>query len=137
MSPDELLARMATTLRQDIAPVVEGDYARTQAFMAAVVLRKLAAQLRLAAAHAMAERRERRALLDDLERLLPPEETPEALRSMLDAARADDSNTSLCRLIETLYALRDALGVHRFEVALRRVRQTLRAHLDRQMAYAS
>jgi hypothetical protein len=137
MSPDELLKRLATTLKQDIAPAVAGGYPRTQAFMTAVVLQKLAEQLRLAEAHAAAEGQERCQLLDDLERLLPPDASPEALRSVLDAMGEDRSNTSLCRFIETLYAWRDALGEARFEIVLRRVRRTLRARLDRQMAYAS
>jgi hypothetical protein len=137
MSPDELLKRLATTLKQDIAPAVAAGYPRTQAFMTAVVLQKLAEQVRLAEAHAADEGQERRQLLDDLERLLPPDASPEALRSALDAMGEDRSNTSLCRFIETLYAWRDALGEARFETVLRRVRRTLRARLDRQMAYAS
>jgi hypothetical protein len=137
MSPDELLKRLAATLKQDIAPAVAADYPRTQAFMTAVVLQKLAEQLRLADAHATAERRERRELLDDLSRLLPHDDSPEALRSALEAMRADRGNPSLCRFIETLYAWRGALGERRFETVLGRVRQTLRSRLDRQMAYAS
>ena len=41
-----------------------------------------------------------------------------------------------CRLIEALYAHRDALGAPTFDAALRRVRATLRARVDRQMEYA-
>lgn len=137
MSPDELLKRLATTLKQDIAPAVTAGYPRTQAFMTAVVLQKLAEQLRLADAHATAERRERCELLDDLDRLLPPNDSPEALRCALDAMRTDGGDPGLCRFIETLYAWRGALGERRFETMLGRLRQTLRSRLDRQMAYAS
>jgi hypothetical protein len=41
--PPELLGRLATTLREEIGPSVNGGYPRTQAFMAAVVLEKVAA----------------------------------------------------------------------------------------------
>ena len=36
MTEGELLLRMASTLKDDIAPAIEGEYPKTQAFMAAV-----------------------------------------------------------------------------------------------------
>ena len=47
LAPDELLERIARTLKKEIGPAVEDAYPKTQAFMAAVVLQKLAGQLRL------------------------------------------------------------------------------------------
>ena len=55
LPPEELLERLATTLRQDIGPAVTGAYPRTQAFMAAVVAEKLARQLAVAPAHERAD----------------------------------------------------------------------------------
>ena len=66
MTPHEVLARMAATLRSEIGPAVEEPFARTQAFMAAVVLAKLAGQLAAAEADARADDRERDALVADL-----------------------------------------------------------------------
>ena len=51
MNPDQLLERIATTLKRDIGPAVLGDYPKTQAFMAAVVLQKLGRQLGLLHMH--------------------------------------------------------------------------------------
>ena len=39
LAPAELLERMAPTLRKEIGPAVDGEYPRTQAFMAAQVFR--------------------------------------------------------------------------------------------------
>jgi len=41
VTPDELLDRIATTLREQIGPTVGEPFAKTQAFMAAVILAKL------------------------------------------------------------------------------------------------
>jgi hypothetical protein len=38
MEPEQLLERLATTLRRQIGPAVAEPYPRTQAFMASVVL---------------------------------------------------------------------------------------------------
>ena len=40
MSPDELLRRLAQTLKHEIAPAVGEAYPKTQAYMASVVLEK-------------------------------------------------------------------------------------------------
>ena len=44
---------------------------------------------------------------------------------------------ALCTLIETLYASRAELGAARFDALLGRVRETLRASIDRRMEYAA
>ena len=44
LAQDELLARLAATFRRDVGPQVTDPFAKTQAFMAAVVLEKLSAQ---------------------------------------------------------------------------------------------
>lgn len=135
MSPDELLERMAGTLRQEIGPAVAEPFAKTQAFMASVILEKLARQLRLADAHARADREDRAALVEDLEGRLGAS-APPRLRAAL-AAPAHDGDGALRELVEALYAGREELGAERFEALLARVRRTLRARLDRQLEYAS
>ena len=65
MAPDELLARLSSTLRHDIGPAVVEPFPKTQAFMASVVLEKLSAQIRLAPAHTTAEAADMAALACD------------------------------------------------------------------------
>ena len=134
MSEGDLLQRIALLLRQEIGPAVEAEYPRTQAFMAAVVLEKLGRQLALASEHAAAETAELTALLDDLRSLAHRAPAP-VLAAVDGLARAHD-DAALCRLIETLYAHRGALGEERFAALLGRVRRTLRRSIDRRMAGA-
>lgn len=151
MNPDELLERMAVTFRSRIGPEVGDTFARTQAFMASVILEKLSRQLRAADAHAAAERAERAVLRVDLDALLDAD-TPAELRRAVNAlteavARAEpaepapadrpDLGAILGHLVATLYEQRSVLGEPRFEVLLGRVRTTLRARIDRQMEYAA
>ena len=60
MRPDDLLARLAATLRGEIGPAVVDPFAKTQAFMAAVILERLGRQLGLAESQAKASSRPRR-----------------------------------------------------------------------------
>ena len=138
MTPEELLERMAGTLRHEVGPAVAEPFAKTQAFMASVILEKLARQLRLAGAHARADGEDRAALVDDLEeRLGNP--APPRVRAALAAVRdgGGDDAAALSGLVEALYAEREGLGAERFEALLARVRRTLRARLDRQLEFAS
>ena len=139
MHPDELLERIATTLRSEIGPAVGDSFARTQAFMASVILEKLARQIRLADAHTQAEREDREALADDLETLTQnafPPSGADRSRDAIDGVRSG-GDAELCAVVEALYAERDALGTDTFDALLGRVRTTLRARLDRQLEFAS
>ncbi len=137
MTPSELLERLSRTLKDDIGPAVVDAYPRTQAYLMAVVLQKLARQVRHAEAHAAAERRDRDALERDLEHVLDNLEAPPVLRRAFEALCEEGGNASLCRFIETLYASREALGTEGFERLLGRVRKTLRASLERRLEIAS
>jgi hypothetical protein len=136
LPPTDLLARMATTMRTEIGPAVDGAYPRTQAFMAAVILEKVARQLALAADHERADAAETAQLVADLAALLSAESTPPAVRAIATGDLAGSGSEGLCRLIEALYAHRDALGRSVFDAALGRVRATLRSRIDREMEYA-
>jgi hypothetical protein len=131
-----LLERIARILRQDIGPAVSDEYARTQAFMAAVVLEKLGRQLALSAEHEGAESADLTGLVADLRGLLAEGDAPASVRIALDALAETRDNAALCRLIEALYATRPMLGEARFGVALRRIRLTLRRSVDRRMEIA-
>ena len=142
MAPDDLLARLAVTLRKEVGPAVDGDFARTQAFMGAVVLEKVSSQLRLAAAHAEADARDRDSLYADLDAAVGADAagsshaTSSALRVALDDMQTDGTDTGLCRFIEALYARRGTLDEATVDVMLRRVRTGLRARIDRRMEFA-
>jgi hypothetical protein len=136
MAPDELLARLSGTLRHEIGPAVAEPFPRTQAFMASVILEKLSAQLRLAAEHATAEAADLAALSDALPGLLGAD-TPVAVASAVAGLAAEGSATALAALVAALWDEREGLGPERFDAVLARVRITLRARIDRQMAYAA
>jgi hypothetical protein len=131
-----LLQRIARILRQDIGPAVADEYARTQAFMAAVVLEKLGRQLALAGEHEGAESVDLALLVADLRGLLTEGEAPAPVRTAVDALAERRGNAALCRLIEALYAARPTLGEARFAGALDRIRRTLRRSVDRRMEIA-
>ena len=137
LAPDELLERIARTLKKDIGPAVEAAYPKTQAFMAAVVLQKLAGQLRLADEHAAASQRDLQELGEELGQLTASNALPAALAEALQTLRHDRDTASVSRLIETLYATRSELGEERFDSLLSRVRTRLRARIDREMVYAA
>ena len=137
MAPDELLSRLSGTLRSEIGPAVEALVPRTQAFMAAVVLEKLARQQQLAQEHAAADRADLDRLFADLGAHLEGGDVPPSVAGALAAARADDGYAGLCPLIEALYASRADLGDARFDDTLGRVRLALRGRLDRQLVYSS
>ena len=139
LAPDELLERIARTLKKDIGPAVEAAYPKTQAFMAAVVLQKLAGQLRLADDHAAASRHDLQELATELAGELETAAggTPPSLQAAVHTVRQDCDTASVSRLIETLYATRSELGEERFARLIGRVRTRLRARIDREMVYAA
>jgi hypothetical protein len=136
MNEGELLERIARTLKQEIGPAVDVEYPKTQAFMAAVVLQKLGQQIDLAARHQAAERADLDALLAELPPLLGTATVPALNAALAKLTQARDK-AALCELIEALYANRSVLGAERFAQVLGRVRQNLRASIDRQMEYAA
>ena len=137
MNPGELLQRIANTLKGDVGPAIEAEYPKTQAFMAAVVLQKLGRQLDLEGAHRAADAADLSALLDDLRGVLGGGETPASVTGAVQTLTRTRDAAALCTLIETLYASRAELGATRFDALLGRVRETLRASIDRRMEYAA
>ena len=137
MNADQLLERIATTLKRDIGPAVEGEYAKTQAFMAAVVLQKIGRQIGLQAVHGAAEEGDHQALLDDLRSELERAPVPAAVTAALATLAGQHDAAALCTLITALYESRAALGETRFDLLIGRVRKSLRATIDRRMVYAA
>src|SRR5512147_1431031 len=135
MTEGELLLRMASTLKDDIAPAIEGEYPKTQAFMAAVVLQKLGQQLALAPAHARANDADIEALVADLSAAIATS-IPDGVRRSVEALAQTRDAPALSRLVQSLYADRAELGERRFIELLARVRVTLRAGIERRLEYA-
>jgi hypothetical protein len=140
-APDGLLSRVAAALRADIGPAVADAYPRTQAFMAAVVLDKLAGQLRNAQADATADAVDQHELAAVLRAELVPAD-PAGLRAAVEALEGTEpvslaAGEALHRLVTELYAIRAQLGEARFSELLGLVRPVLRARLDRRLRYAA
>ena len=62
---------------------------------------------------------------------------PAPLLAAIDALPTPQGDAALAPLVAALYATRSELGADRFDALLARVRQTLRARLDRQLEVAS
>lgn len=137
LAPDELLERIARTLKTDIGPAIEEAYPKTQAFMASVVLHKLAGQLRLADEHTAASQRDLKELAEELSQLSASNALPLPLSAAVQTLRQDLDTAGVSAVIETLYATRSELGEERFTDLIGRVRTRLRARIDREMAYAA
>ena len=137
MNADQLLERIATTLKRDIGPAVTDEFPKTQAFMAGVVLQKLGRQLGLAAVHSVADEADTQALLDDLRRDLEQAPAPAAVAAAVATLAGQHNAAAMCGLISALYESRSALGEARFAALLGRVRKNLRTSIDRRMVYAA
>ena len=101
LAPDELLDAIAGTLRQQVGPAVAEPFAKTQAFMAAVILEKLAGDLRVAAEpHDDGRAERRRCAASTL-----GDDAPERLITAVDDLDRDGATAAWRALVEA--ALRD------------------------------
>ena len=134
----ELLSRLADTVRSEIAPAVDDEYARTQAFMAAVILQRLAKQARLGSEHGAVEADDVAALSDELDTLLAEAdgttEVPSEIRDAVARMHTQASIAAASDVIDALYRW----GPQRPEAAsaLAAIRQMLRRDIDRRMDIA-
>lgn len=132
IAPAELLRRLSASLRADIGPAVGDEYARTQAFMASVILERVSRQLEFGPAHQAAETAD----LTRLCTLLTPTllDGPPEVVSAFAEVRSQATVASLGGLIAALYAW----GVDEPTVteALGHIRPVLRHDIDRRMRVA-
>jgi hypothetical protein len=128
----ELLTRLSATLKEEVGPAVEDGYVRTQAFMAAVILERVARQVELEPAHRAAERADVDELLGRLTGVLAAAAQP--VRAALDDAHADGTVAGLAPLVEALY--RDGIGSPATIEAMALIRPVLRRDIDRRMQVA-
>ncbi len=133
LDPDHLLGRISGILRADVGPAVADEYTRTQAYMASVILERVAKQLALASDHQAAEADDMAALLPRLVPILQaaPTEVADAMAETTTVLTV----ASLGPLVEALYAW----GIDRPEAAeaLSVIRPVLRRDIDRRMAVAT
>ncbi len=123
----QLIDDVVTALREVIAPAVTEPYAKSQAYMAAVILQFVARQVE---ERGDLEEQKHAIMLDlvhDFSRM------PE-MKGILRGDRLDEKG--LCDLIEHLYSERVRLGEENFSAANRRVRQALRQLLDQDLKVA-
>jgi hypothetical protein len=123
----QLISDVVTSLREVVGPAVVEPYAKSQAYMAAVILEFVARQVE---ERGDIEAQKHAAMMDlirDLARF------PEVIRFV----RGEHlSEAGLCELIEHLYEARGRLGEETFAAANRRIRETLRELLDAELKIA-
>lgn len=131
----ELLARMSASVKQSIAPSTSGP-AKSQAFMVAVVLEKVAKQIALEPQHQAAAWADHAALCAELDKE-HAKGMPASVEMAARAVSATGDAEALCSLVSALYAERAVLGDDRFHNILGAVRHLLRADVDRRMEYSA
>lgn len=131
--PSELLNRISSTLRNEVGPAVEGEYTRTQTYMASVILSKLAKQVALGPTHAEAERSDIGELHQQLAKVL--KDAPTEVAAEAERAAVAGTVPALSPLIETVYQW--GLDNQGAEMALALIRKTLRKDIDRRMEIAT
>lgn len=136
METSKTLERIAGLLRREIGPAIDAEYTKTQAFMASVILQKLAKQLALAADHHAATQRDFQQLVEQLQRFGQNEILPANVQDALSIFVEQRSNGALSALIQALYQAQTSLGQTLFQGMLDAVRKTLRREIDRRMEYA-
>ena len=114
LPPEEVLERIAKTLKKDIGPAVGDAYPKTQAFMASVVLQKIAGQIRLADAHAAADTRDLQQLFSELGRVNGVDNMPLSLQTAVKTLGKNLDTAGVSAVIRALYATRSELGEKRF-----------------------
>jgi hypothetical protein len=139
-NPSTLLERLAGQLRGQIAPAVDDEYQRTQAFMAAVILERLAREAALGERHRAAEAADMAQLATELNQVLdaapasPTEAVSHEVRDAMTRLQSGPSVMLLTPLVEALY--RWGPERHAASKALAAIRQVLRRDINRRMEIA-
>lgn len=137
MDGPDVLRRLSTTLRSDIGPAIEDEYTRTQAFMASVILEKVARSQELGPRHQAAEQADLDRLHSALKRRLAESTTavPDGLATALAAARQSMTVAALGPVVAELYRWGPS-STPAAAAALDLIRPVLRADIDRRMEIA-
>ncbi len=138
----EMLSRLADTVRAQIAPAVDDEYARTQAFMVSVILQRLAKQAQFQDEHRAAEIADVTALADRLDAVFTTAGTshgatadvPADVGDAVARMRAQGSIAAATEVIDALYGWGPSHPVA--AAALAAIRHALRRDIDRRMDIA-
>ncbi len=136
LPPDQLLGRIAKSLKTEIGPAVNAAYPKTQAFLTAVVLEKLAGQLKFEQEHTRIEDRELLILSRDLIKI-GEEDLPATLKNAIVQVNDELDIGSVSALIKILYDNKPVLNERIFDMLLGRIRKFLRSRVDRAMEYSA
>ncbi|MCH2410174.1 hypothetical protein MK292_05080 [Myxococcota bacterium] len=136
LPPDQLLGRIAKSLKTEIGPAVNAAYPKTQAFLTAVVLEKLAGQLKFEQEHTRIEDRELLILSRDLIKI-GEEDLPATLKNAIVQVNDELDIGSVSALIKILYDNKPVLNEKIFDMLLGRIRKFLRSRVDRAMEYSA
>ena len=136
LPPDQLLGRIAKSLKTEIGPAVNAAYPKTQAFLTAVVLEKLAGQLKFEQEHTRIEDRELLILSRDFIKI-GEEDLPATLKNAIVQVNDELDIGSVSALIKILYDNKPVLNEKIFDMLLGRIRKFLRSRVDRAMEYSA
>lgn len=123
-----LLTEVISSLRNDIGPAVKDPHAKSQAYMAAVILEFVSRQLEDGSDLESVAQIALTELFDDLSRI----------QELAEIVERDgpDLRSRLCHTIEALHGARGQIAPQAFERANRRIRLALRQLLDAELKIA-
>ena len=129
LSANILLTEIISSLRNVIGPAVKDPHAKSQAYMAAVILEFVSRQIEDRSDLESAEQVALMELFDDLSRI----------QDLAEIVECDgpDLRSRLCYTIEALHSARGQIAPQAFESANRRIRLTLRQLLDAELRIAN
>jgi hypothetical protein len=124
-----LLTEVISSLRNVIGPAVKDPHAKSQAYMAAVILEFVSRQIEDRSDLESVEQTALTELFDDLSRI----------QDLAEIVERDgpDLRSRLCHTIEALHSARGQIALQAFERANRRIRLTLRQLLDAELKIAN
>jgi hypothetical protein len=124
-----LLTEVISSLRNVIGPAVKDPHAKSQAYMAAVILEFVSRQIEDRSDHESVEQVALMELFDDLSRIPDLAEIVER--------DGTDLRSHLCHTIEALHSAQGQITPQAFERANRRIRLALRQLLDAELKIAN
>jgi hypothetical protein len=124
-----LLTEVVSSLRNVIGPAVKDPHAKSQAYMAAVILEFVSHQIEDRSDLESVEQAALTELFDELSRI----------QDLAEIVEGDgpDLRSRLCHTIEALHSKRGQIAPQAFERANRRIRLTLRQLLDAELKIAN
>jgi hypothetical protein len=140
MQLKDTLRRISKTCKTVIAPSTQDEYAKTQAYMAAVVLEKIALQIELEKKHELQMASAYQSLVEEVSLILNDEKYSKVLsieiQNGLEIFSRNQSRSGLNVFIKQLYMSKETLGEELVNQIKKRARTTMRADIDFRMEFA-